>query len=144
MACLKCAHLEQLFESKLSKYGEARSAMFHQVSTDLAAKKQVDMERARYDLEEHQLLCSDESIGIFQSTRCDFAATFPPASTLVMTVDSDQAVALIKELLVLNRTESVFELAGSTVKQVEERRAIRKRLRQELVRVLHLRDRRNP
>ena len=57
MACLKCAHLEQLFESKLSKYGEARSAMFHQVSTELAAKKRVDMERARNDLEEHQRLC---------------------------------------------------------------------------------------
>lgn len=57
MACLKCAHLEQLFESKVSKYGEARSAMFHQVSTELAAKKRVDMERARNDLEEHQLVC---------------------------------------------------------------------------------------
>jgi hypothetical protein len=57
MACLKCAHLEQLFESKLSNYGEARSAMFHQVSTELAARKRVDMERARNDLEEHQLVC---------------------------------------------------------------------------------------
>jgi cytidylate kinase len=57
MACLKCADLEQLFGSKLSKYSEARSAMFHQVSTELAARKQVDMERARNDLEEHQLVC---------------------------------------------------------------------------------------
>jgi hypothetical protein len=61
-----------------------------------------------------------------------------------MTGDFDQVVALIRELLVLNRTESSFELAGSTVKQVEERRAIRKRLRQELVQVLYLRDRRKP
>jgi hypothetical protein len=61
-----------------------------------------------------------------------------------MTGDSDQVVAVIKELLVLKRTESFFELAGSTVKQVEERRAIRKRLRQELVQVLYLRDRRKP
>ena len=63
---------------------------------------------------------------------------------VVMTGDSDQVVALIKELLVLNRTENVFDLAGSTIKQAEERRAIRKRLRQELVRVLYLRDRRKP
>jgi hypothetical protein len=61
-----------------------------------------------------------------------------------MTGDSDQVVALVKELLVLNRTESFFELTGSTVKQVEKRRAIRKRLRQELVQVLYLRDRRKP
>jgi len=61
---------------------------------------------------------------------------------LVLTGDSGQVVALIKELLVLNRTENVFELVGSTVKQIEERRAIRKRLRQELVQVLYLRDRR--
>jgi hypothetical protein len=59
-----------------------------------------------------------------------------------LTGDSGQVVALIKELLVLNRTENVFELVGSTVKQIEERRAIRKRLRQELVQVLYLRDRR--
>jgi hypothetical protein len=57
MACLTCTHLEQLFESKLSKYEEARSAAFHQVSTALAAKKRVDMERTRNDLEEHQLVC---------------------------------------------------------------------------------------
>jgi len=61
-----------------------------------------------------------------------------------MTGDSDQVVALINELLVLNRTESSFKLAASTVKQVEERRAMRKRLRQELVQVLCLRDRRKP
>jgi hypothetical protein len=61
-----------------------------------------------------------------------------------MTGGSDQVVALIKGLLVLNQTESSFELAGSTVKQVEERRAMRKRLRQELVQVLNLRDRRKP
>jgi hypothetical protein len=89
----------------------------------------------------------DENIRILQPTSCDFARTFPPSPTgqgLVMTGDFDQVVALIRELLVLNRTESSFELAGSTVKQVEERRAIRKRLRQELVQVLYLRDRRKP
>ena len=57
MDCLKCLDLGQAFESRLSQYSEARSAAFYQVSTELAARKKVDMERARYDLEEHTLLC---------------------------------------------------------------------------------------
>jgi hypothetical protein len=58
MDCLKCVHLEQVFESRLSGYSEARSSAFYQVSTELAAKKKVDMERARNDMQEHQLICS--------------------------------------------------------------------------------------
>jgi hypothetical protein len=58
MDCLKCVHLEQVFESSLSGYSEARSSAFYQVSTELAAKKKVDMERARNDMEEHQFICS--------------------------------------------------------------------------------------
>jgi hypothetical protein len=50
-------NLEQALEFRLSGYSEARSAAFYQVSTQLAAKKKVDMERARNDLEEHQLIC---------------------------------------------------------------------------------------
>lgn len=57
MDCLKRMDLEQAFESGLSEYREARSAVFYQVSTELAARKKVDMERARYDLEEHKLIC---------------------------------------------------------------------------------------
>jgi hypothetical protein len=57
MDCLRCKHLEQAFESRRSKYSEARFAAFYQVSTELAAQKKVDMERARNDLEEHQLIC---------------------------------------------------------------------------------------
>jgi hypothetical protein len=58
-----------------------------------------------------------------------------------MTDDSAQAAALIKELLVLNRTESSPESVGWTAEQVEKRGSMRKRLRQELVQVLYLRDR---
>jgi hypothetical protein len=86
----------------------------------------------------------DENIRIFQSTSCDFAGTFPPAPTgsgVLMTDDSAKAAALIKELLVLNRTESSPESAGRTAEQVEKRGSMRKRLRQELVQVLYLRDR---
>ena len=58
MDCSKRVDLEQAFESSRSKYNKARSAVFYQVSTELAAKKKVDMERARYDLEEHKLICT--------------------------------------------------------------------------------------
>jgi hypothetical protein len=57
MDCLKCVHVEQVFQSRVVDYCEVRSAAFYQVSTELAAKKNVDMERARYDMEEHRLIC---------------------------------------------------------------------------------------
>ncbi len=57
MDCLKCKNLEQAFESRLSEYIEVRSAAYYRVSTELAAYKNVDMERARNDMEEHQLVC---------------------------------------------------------------------------------------
>jgi hypothetical protein len=50
MDCLECKNLEEAFESRRSRYIEARSAAFYRVSTELAAKKNVDMERARNDL----------------------------------------------------------------------------------------------
>jgi len=40
-----------------SQYNEARSAVYYRVSTELAAKKNVDMELIRNDLEEHQSIC---------------------------------------------------------------------------------------
>lgn len=57
MDCLICKGLERAFESRRSQYLEARSAAYYQVSTELAAYKNVDMERAKSDLEEHQLVC---------------------------------------------------------------------------------------
>jgi hypothetical protein len=45
MDCSKRMDLGQAFESGRSKYNEARSAAFFQVSTDLAARKKVDMAR---------------------------------------------------------------------------------------------------
>ena len=57
MDCVKCRELKQTFEFKLGKYIEARSAAYYRVSTELAAHKNVDMERAKNDLEEHQLVC---------------------------------------------------------------------------------------
>ena len=58
MGCSICKDLERVFEYRRGKYLEARSAAYYRVSTELAAYKNVDMERAKCDLEEHQLVCA--------------------------------------------------------------------------------------
>jgi hypothetical protein len=57
MDCLICKELERVFESGYSEYIEARSAAYYRVSTERAAYKNVDKERAKSDLEEHRLVC---------------------------------------------------------------------------------------
>jgi len=61
MDCSQCKSLEEALEASLSNYKEARSAAYYRVSTELAAKKNVDMERSRNDLEEHRLICVNGS-----------------------------------------------------------------------------------
>jgi hypothetical protein len=63
MTCLICKDLERTLDYKRSKYFEARSAAYYQVSAELAAQKNVDMERAKSDLEEHQLACVSAAKG---------------------------------------------------------------------------------
>jgi len=58
MGCSICESLERTYEDRLSEYREARSSAGYQVSTKLAAHKNVEMERARYELEEHRLVCA--------------------------------------------------------------------------------------
>jgi hypothetical protein len=58
MGCVECKNLEEAFESRLSQCIDAYTAAYYRVTTELAAKKNVDMERARNDLEEHQLVCA--------------------------------------------------------------------------------------
>ncbi len=58
MGCSICERLEKAYEGVLSEYVEARSSVRYRVSTVLAAQKNVDMERARYELEEHQRECA--------------------------------------------------------------------------------------
>ena len=58
-----------------------------------------------------------------------------------MSDDSEQVTALIKELLILNRAESTPPLESPTKKEIEGRKSKRRRIRQELVQVLNLRDR---
>jgi hypothetical protein len=58
-----------------------------------------------------------------------------------MSDNSEQVTALIKELLVMNRAESTPTIEFQTVKEIEGRKVRRRRIRQELVQVLDLRDR---
>ena len=55
--CLECKNLKRVYESKLTRYLAARSAVLYRISTEFAAKQQVDMERAKNDVEEHLLTC---------------------------------------------------------------------------------------
>ena len=67
MACLFCRDLERTLDFRRSKYFEARSGAYYQVSTELAAQKNVDMERAKSDLEEPQSVCVFAASGLTPS-----------------------------------------------------------------------------
>ena len=58
MGCPICRNLERAFEAGLGEYIEARSSAYYPFCTKAAAYKKVDMERARYELEEHKLVCA--------------------------------------------------------------------------------------
>ena len=55
--CLECKNLKRVYESKRTRYLAARSAVLYRISTEFAAKQQVDMERAKNNVEEHLLTC---------------------------------------------------------------------------------------
>lgn len=57
MACLTCKDLKQRYEASLADYAEARSSAYYRVTHRFAAGKNVDMERARFELEEHRSVC---------------------------------------------------------------------------------------
>jgi hypothetical protein len=57
MECLVCRDLERTYDAGRKEYIEARSSACYRVTKEFAAVKNVDMERARYELEEHRLLC---------------------------------------------------------------------------------------
>jgi hypothetical protein len=56
-----------------------------------------------------------------------------------MNENTSQVDTLIRELLSLNRTEIGFQALPPTARQVEQRQASRKRIRQELVLALSVR-----
>lgn len=57
MDCLICASLTRAYAVGVRDYIDARSSAGYLVSKRLAARKNVDMERAKYELEEHRLRC---------------------------------------------------------------------------------------
>jgi hypothetical protein len=58
MGCLICRDLERAYKVGLSEYIKARSSVCFRFCMQFAARKNVDMERARYELEEHRLVCA--------------------------------------------------------------------------------------
>jgi hypothetical protein len=57
MNCLECAALDRTLKAALAMYTAARSSAFFRVSTEFAAMNQVDMERAKTSIQEHELVC---------------------------------------------------------------------------------------
>jgi hypothetical protein len=57
MHCLLCENLERTFEARRSEYVESGSLAYFRVSKKFAAYKNVEMERARIELQEHQSVC---------------------------------------------------------------------------------------
>lgn len=58
MDCPICRDLMRAYETERSEYIEARSSVMYSVSTKLAAYKNVEMQRARNELQEHRLACA--------------------------------------------------------------------------------------
>jgi len=74
MNCPICRDLKRAFSARVDAYREARTSTYFRVCTKLAAQKNVDMERARYELEEHRLVCAAVVSSIAPSRGQDVAA----------------------------------------------------------------------
>jgi hypothetical protein len=61
MNCPTCLELERTYEAALSEYIESRSSEWFFICPGVAARKNVDMERTKYELEEHGLVCVSAS-----------------------------------------------------------------------------------
>ena len=59
--CPLCRELEQAYEAALSEYIDACSSASFYVCSNLAARKKVDRERTKTELEEHSLVCVSAS-----------------------------------------------------------------------------------
>ncbi len=57
MGCTICANLEQTYAARLGEFVEACNSASYRVNKKFAAHKNVEMERAKYDLEEHWSVC---------------------------------------------------------------------------------------
>ena len=68
MHCPICRDLERAYEAGLSEYIEARTSAYFRVCKESAARKNVDMERTRYELEEHRFVCVS-AVRVFTPSR---------------------------------------------------------------------------
>ncbi len=57
MSCLTCEELKRIYEARIGEYVEAITSECHRINTRFAAHKNVEMERAKYELEEHRSVC---------------------------------------------------------------------------------------
>jgi hypothetical protein len=57
MNCSECRDLYRVFERRSFNYAQACSSAFFRVSTLIAAKIYIDLQRALNDLQEHQADC---------------------------------------------------------------------------------------
>jgi len=76
MTCLICKDLTRVLKSANADYRTARSGPFYFVSTELAAKKQVDMERAKTALGEHQSCCESLQQVVVMNQACGEPLSF--------------------------------------------------------------------
>ena len=58
MTCSLCRNLNQAFELRLSDFNGALSSAVPLMSDKLVASRHVELQRARYELEEHQRDCA--------------------------------------------------------------------------------------
>ena len=58
MKCPICKELTRVLEAEQGRYKAARGAAYYLVCTELAARIQVDMERAKTALREHCSACA--------------------------------------------------------------------------------------
>jgi hypothetical protein len=57
MSCLRCQDLERALEVRQSEYSAALASPYFRVSRKFAAYFNVELERAKNELEEHRLVC---------------------------------------------------------------------------------------
>lgn len=62
MGCSICSHLERDFASRNGEYIKARSATYHRISTRFEAFRNVEMERAKNELEVHRSACVSAAV----------------------------------------------------------------------------------
>ena len=57
MYCRLCENLERALAASQNEYFEASTLAYHMVSKKFAADKNVEMERAKAELQEHRAVC---------------------------------------------------------------------------------------